>query len=433
MRLKNSEKRLLLILLFTIVSYFGLTYVVFPVLDEHALITESYLQIQADHSDLKKNELTNNQLKEVLDRMSKQYEQLGMLLPPQIYQEESIIFLTDLAEKNAMTVDTYNFSFTENNISANANEEVMEKAPVEQVLQEFQKMLNGDQSANVSQYKDKIYQSPKEDDSKLTQYEKDLKYFNVVIELSGAYKDFKKYIEALEGYKHKIIIKQINVNKDPEQLDKIVGSLSVSYPIYYDEEELTPYEWQYEKAPLNDDPFNYKVVKMTSVPTTDATEPSATTTEVQLPSEPSIKAPSKPYAASDFYMALNPASSDANTLSMGKSPFRYTALYADNDGVESASLKLRKVNGKYQYQYSTSLQVYPGENEWNDFDLMAKDKIVLEVQSTLRLPSGDNAGVLLNISNDTGVPLAVYVYSDDPTRPRLTINRLSGKVSTFKE
>lgn len=433
MRLKSSEKRLLLILLLAVISYFGLTYVVFPILDENALISQEYMQIQNDHNDLKKNELTNNQLKEVLDRMTKQYAQLATLLPPQIYQEETILFLTDLAKKNEMTVESYNFSYTETNTVVDPNQEVVEKAPVEQVLQEFQKMLNGDQNANVSQYKDKIYQAPKEEETKLSQYEKDLKYFNVQMELSGTYKDFKNYIASLESYKHKIIIKQINVNKDTEALDRIIGSLAISYPIYYDEEDLKPFEWQYEKTPKNDDPFNYKVVQMTSVPTTGTTGTTPTTTEVTLPKEPSVAEPTKPYAASDFYMALNPASSDANTLSMGKSPFRYTALYADNDGIENASLKLRKYDGKYQYQYSTSLQVYPGENEWNDFDLMAKDKIVLEVQSALRLPSGDNSGVLLNITNDTGIALYVYIYSDDPTRPRLTINRLSGKINTIKQ
>lgn len=430
MRLKSSEKRLLLLLIAVVVAYFGLTYVVFPILDENTLITEQYLQIQNDHNDLKKNELTNNQLKEVLDRMTKQYEQLGTLLPPQIYQEEAILFLTDLAKKNKMTVDSYDFSFTETNEVVNPEAENIDKAPVEQVLQEFQKMLNGDQSADVSQYKDKIYQAPKEDQTKLAQYEKDLKYFNVQMELSGSYKAFKNYIAALESYKHKIIIKQINVNKDPLQQDIVIGTLAISYPIYYDEEELKPYQWQYDKAPTNEDPFNYKAIQMISVP---STEPNATVTETQQPSEPSTTEPAKAYGASDFYIALNPASSDANTLSMGKSPFRYTALYADNDGVETATLKLRKYDGKYQYQYSTSLQTYPGENEWNDFEVMNKGKVILEVQSTLRMPSGDNSGVLLNVSNDSGLPLSVYIYSDDPTRPRLTINRLSGKVNTFKE
>lgn len=430
MRLKSSEKRLLLILLLAIVSYFGLTYIVFPILDENALISEEYLNIQSDHNDLKKNELTNNQLKEVLDRMTKQYDQLATLLPSQVYQEESILFLTDLAAKNSMTIDSYDFTFTETNQIVDANAQTVEKAPVEQVLQEFQKMLNGDQSANVSQYKDKIYQAPSEDETKLSQYEKDLKYFNVQMELSGTYKDFKNYIASLESYKHKIIIKQININKDNEALDRIIGSVAISYPIYYDEEELKPFEWQYEKAPINSDPFLWKVVEMNTVPTNNTT-PSIT--ETTLPTEPSIAEPTKAYAASDFYMALNPASSDANTLSMGKSPFRYTALYADNDGIETATLKLRKFDGKYQYQYSTSLQTYPGENEWNDFELMAKDKLVLEVQSALRLPSGDNSGVLLNVSNDTGMTLSIYTYSDDPTRPRLTVNRLSGKVNTIKE
>lgn len=443
MKLKNSEKRLLGILGVTLLAYLLLTYVFFPILDQNAVIKEQFASVSGDYESLLKSQLTNNQLKEVLGKASSEYEALERLLPPQIHQEEAILFLTDLAKKHELSVNSYAFNFSEvSEVTsvAKEGEEVIEMAPVDDVLVEFQKMINGDQSANLEQYKGKIYQEPTEDKTLLEAYEKDLSYLNVSITLEGSYSKFKDYISALESYKHKIIIKQINLTKDTSQKEVVIGSLSISYPIYYDKEELKPFDWQYAKTAINTNPFDYQVFKLETVtetqetvtdPTTGTTTPTTTTT-VGTPDPQGIEKPSN-YNASDFYMVLKPANSDANTLTIGKSPYRYTALYADNTGVETVALKLRKEGGKYQYQYSTSLQTYPAENEWVDFEPSQKGILILEVQSSLRLPQNDNSGVLLSITNDSGLPLDVYTYSEDASRPRLTVNKVSGKVTVKKQ
>lgn len=442
MKLKNSEKRLLAILGVTVIAYLLLTYGIFPTLDKNALIQSQYDLVNNEYQALKKSQLTNNQLKEVLNRASSQYQSLEKLLPPQIHQEEAILYLTDLAKKHEMTVDAYNFSFSEvaevKAVTAEG-EPVVEMAPVDQVLSEFQKMINGDQSADLQQYKDKIYQAPAEEANLMETYEKDLKYLNVSITLKGNYTKFKNYVSALEAYDHKIIIKQINLTKDTEKTDVVIGALSISYPIYYDEEELKPYDWTYAKEAVNANPFDYKVFTLDTVePVTTGTGVitggnGTSSTAVTGTTGPKPTGNTVNYTSPDFYMVLKPANSDANTLTIGKSPYRYTALYADNEGVETSTLKIRKSDGKYQYQYGTSLQTYPGDTDWNDFDPAQKGTLILEVHSALRLPANDNAGVLLSISNDSGLPLSVYLYSEDASRPRLTINKVSGKVSVIKQ
>lgn len=442
MKLKNSEKRLLAILGVTVIAYLLLTYGIFPTLDKNALIQSQYDLVNNEYQALKKSQLTNNQLKEVLNRASSQYQSLEKLLPPQIHQEEAILYLTDLAKKHEMTVDAYNFSFSEvaevKAVTAEG-EPVVEMAPVDQVLSEFQKMINGDQSADLQQYKDKIYQAPAEEANLMETYEKDLKYLNVSITLKGNYTKFKNYVSALEAYDHKIIIKQINLTKDTEKTDVVIGALSISYPIYYDEEELKPYDWTYAKEAVNANPFDYKVFTLATVePVITGTGVitggnGTSSTAVTGTTGPKPTGNTANYTSPDFYMVLKPANSDANTLTIGKSPYRYTALYADNEGVETSTLKIRKSDGKYQYQYGTSLQTYPGDTDWNDFDPAQKGTLILEVHSALRLPANDNAGVLLSISNDSGLPLSVYLYSEDASRPRLTINKVSGKVSVIKQ
>lgn len=426
MKLKNSEKKLLGILGIAVFSYIFFTYLFFPTLDTNALIKAEYAAVDQEYQALLKSHLTNNQLKEVLTKASGQYKALETQLPPQIHQEEAILFLTNLADTHEMKVDSYNFSFTETATPVAATEETVQKAPVDEVLKEFQKIVSGDQNANLDQFKDKIYQVPAEQKDLLNQYEKDLKYFNVSITLEGNYNKFKNYINALETYKSKIIIKQINLSKSLSARADVIGTLTISYPIYYDQETLTPYDWDFEKAPINLNPFEYEVFTLQSVDP-GLMSGDQTTSPAVTPAETDSQ--TSAYNSADFYAVLKPANSDANTLTMGKTPYHHSELYADNDGVENATLKIRKSGGKLQYQYATSLQTYPKEGEWKDFELMNKNQIVLEIQSMARLPQNDQAGVLLSISNDTDVPLTVYVYNEDKARPRLTVNKASGKIS----
>lgn len=441
MQLKNSEKMLLILLAVVVIAYFGFTYAVFPTLDKQAELQLEYQSVKSDYDELKSSELTNNQIKEAVNQLRVKYDKLGEQLPPQIHQEEAILFLTGLALKNNLNVEKYQFDVeATNTVASDDPTDATPKAPVEQVLQEFQKMLNGDQDADLKKFQNKVYSENKKNESVTDKYKKDLKYLNVTIELSGAYKSFKTYLSSIESYKHKVIIKQISVSKKEDAQNEIVGSISISFPVYYDQEQLKPFDWKIEQWQNSKDPFDYKSFELTS--TVSEYNPAdsqgkSTIGTVSKPSTTDTQTTTKPndtkYSTSDFYMALNPATSDTNTLSIGKSPFRYTALYADNDGVENATLKLRKMNGKYQYQYGTSLQTYPGDNEWNDFDLMTKGTIVLEVQSALRLPNADDAGVLLTVKNDTGLPLNIYIYGDDPTKPRLTVNKSSGKINIIKQ
>jgi hypothetical protein len=46
-----------------------------------------------------------------------------------------------------------------------------------------------------------------------------------------------------------------------------------------------------------------------------------------------------------------------------------------------------------------------------------------------RLPENDQAGTLLSISNDSDLPLSVNIYNEDSTRPRLTVNKVTGKIT----
>ncbi len=435
MKLKNSEKKLLGILGLAILSYIIFNYGFFPLFDQNTLIKAEYEAVDTEYQALLKTHLTNNQLAELLNSANSKFINLETLLPPQIHQEESILFLTNLAKKHEMSVDSYNFSYTDTaQIPTTGDGKVIvPNAPVDDVLKEFQKLINGDQNADIGQFKDKIYQAPKEETGVLAQYEKDLTYFNVVISLGGNYTKFKNYLLDLESYKSKIIIKQINLAKSTESRDGVLGTLTISYPIYYDQEHLSPFVWSYEKGANNLNPFEYEVFKLESVPVLAVIDTTDTETSVSQPIiQAPIEKPKSDYSAADFYMVLEPANSDSNTLTIGKSPYRYTALYADNDGVENATLKVRKSDGKYQYQYSTSLQTYPGEGDWNDFDLMNKNGLVLEVQSLGRLPQNDQAGTLISISNDSGLPLTVYIYKDDSARPRLTINKVSGKITIKK-
>lgn len=142
--------------------------------------------------------------------------------------------------------------------------------------------------------------------------------------------------------------------------------------------------------------------------------------------------PEKSATKADFFMMLNPISSDLTTVIMSKmnDRLRETYLYGDNEGQEMVNIELTEKDGKYYYTYQVGADKYPKEIEPAVF-VPNGDTIKVQVMSSPRNGTKDLSGVKVTVVNKTSKALVFEVYNDD-AKSRLQLVKTSGNVSIVK-
>ncbi len=108
----------------------------------------------------------------------------------------------------------------------------------------------------------------------------------------------------------------------------------------------------------------------------------------------------------------------------------YSVVYGDNKGTENAEIFIEQKNGKYYCKFKTDHESYPDKqySQTMEFEPVGED-LKLVIISSERQDENDNAGVKLNIINNSDKQLVYQIYMDDPSLPRVEIGKTVGKVT----
>ncbi|WP_031342344.1 hypothetical protein [Ruminiclostridium papyrosolvens] len=108
----------------------------------------------------------------------------------------------------------------------------------------------------------------------------------------------------------------------------------------------------------------------------------------------------------------------------------YSVVYGDNKGTENAEIFIEQKNGKYYCKFKTDHESYPDKqySQTMEFVPVGED-LKLVIISSERRDENDNAGVKLNIINNSDKQLVYKIYMDDPSLPRVEIGKTVGKVT----
>ncbi len=133
----------------------------------------------------------------------------------------------------------------------------------------------------------------------------------------------------------------------------------------------------------------------------------------------------------DYYVALNPSSSNADAITIGAKGDNSTVLSSNENSVQNATVKFFMVGAKYYVSYNIGDSTYPEDMEQGvEFD--PGEDLNLAIMSSKRKNSRDKSGVKLVIRNDTDMQLNVCVDGDDASDPRVSIVNRAGNVKVYE-
>ncbi len=129
----------------------------------------------------------------------------------------------------------------------------------------------------------------------------------------------------------------------------------------------------------------------------------------------------------DYYVALNPSTSNVNAITIGAKGDNSTEISSNVNESVNATIKFFMVGVKYYVSYNIGDFTFPEDFEaGSEFD--PGDTLDLLIQSSKRKNNKDMSGVKLVIDNETDKTCNVLIDGDDASNPRVKIASRIGKV-----
>ncbi len=133
----------------------------------------------------------------------------------------------------------------------------------------------------------------------------------------------------------------------------------------------------------------------------------------------------------DYYVALNPSSSNEDAISIASKSDTSTKISSNVNEVENATIKFFMVGQKYYVSYNIGDVSYPENfDQGTEFD--PGDDLNLLIKSCKRKNDKDLSGVKLVIDNETDKVVNVKIDGDDSSNPRVRISQRIGKVKIYE-
>lgn len=366
--LTAREFILLALLVIAIEGYFIISFILAPAYNSYASSAAELKEKENVLSDLKRDFVRKSAMEDEIRASEERLAEIQEQLPPYVSQEEVIFCLKDFSDRSGFVIQSIAFQ--------NA-----EELPLS--------VLPEDSDENKANYG--AVPSPVVVEQKIN------------INFIASYQQLYDFLKCVESSVRKVALKTITMQMNNEGM--LNGVMNLSFTSYWDEKTgrrpyvMTPTP-TLGKANLFEEYAGYS---------------SSAQARTDVP-----KQTVKP----DFYITLNSYLNNSAKVFMMNYYNSGSEAIEDKNEIVSAQLTLNETNGKYTYSYRL------GEyNIVESSPTEIKDgKIRMEVLASPRQSDKDMVGLILDITNNTSVPLEITVKGDSASNPRFITGKTTGSV-----
>lgn len=369
--LTTREFIMLALLVVALEGYFLVNYILAPAYDDYASAVRELQERQQALDDIKRDYARQNEIEAEIKDAEGKLAVIQAQLPPYVSQEEAVFSLKDYSDRSGLSIKSISF--------VNAGELPLSVVPA----------------------------GGTEDKAPFTAPVPVLAEQQVTINFMGDYRQVYDFLSNVETNSRKGSLKSITLQKNDD--GTLNGVMTLSFPSYWDEYEgrkpfvMTP-ESESGKASLFDEYTGYS-------------------TSGQARSEAL-----KPAPRPDFYITLNSYLNNSAKVFMMNYYNAGSEAIEDRNETVTAQMTLNGADGKYTFSYKLGAYDIVGDTPTEIKD----GKIRMEVLVQPRRSDEDRVGLVLDITNNTGVPFEITVKGDDPSNPRFMTGRTVGNVMVIQ-
>jgi len=414
-------------------------YLYLPAYDTLKLEESNLIRNEATLLNIEQNILPIHQQRQLIDAFKLKVDIMQRTLPPVLYQEDLLRTVSEILKNNSVDAIEYNFGVKTEKSTQSDDQEALDKILSGYEDTVLDNLSKGMVEARFEQAESTNNSSNSENN---VSWESVVSTIDVEISFEGEYNNLKSAITDLEDLDNMVIVKSLTISKDSRFKNRIVGSLNLTFPYYYDNEVLEKLVWEYESTFEEKDPFDYIIKGSLADPNSPVSNSStgSLSSNLTLPDLVDLNsqlglydrvAEEERLLNADFELILSAPTSILNKFFLTKSDQRDFSLSSDKEN-EEMSVTIIETQGQYSFNYSTSLANFPRLGEFVSFVPNYDDALYIKVVSSPRIDNSDVGIGRLNVINKTSKPVKVIVNTDDDSFPRFAIGEREGDVSVIR-
>ena len=411
MKLKDSEKSLIFIVVGVAIMLLSIVYVAKPKYENIQALNTEIGQLQSRLTLLQQKQADRDKYLAGIDEYNNAFNDVMASFPTDLNQEVTIMFLEGIKEDNDFSISSLTLGEKEQfytlglnggdaaltDGSSNATTEATTEATTTEATSESTDTASADGSLEEGTYVD---------ENAYTCYRADFP-----ITYTGSYESLKDVISYINNFSSRMTINAIDIAYEAEG-DVYSGNL-----------DLKCYSIESADRAQSNMELNEVETGVNNIFNGGGSGNSSESKNLNKYDENDGAAIVNNY---DFYVMLNPATSDVSAKVAGQNGSGKDASVVSNsdNSVSTMTYEFYAKDGKNYCKYDLDGTSYEAE-------VTSAEDIKLLIQSSARKDNDDKAGIRVTIKNSTDLPVYVKVSDDDATSPRVNIANRSGAVKVY--
>ena len=410
MKLKDSEKSLILIIVGVAVLALSIIYVAKPKYENVQSLNAEISQLQTRLTELQGKQAHRDEYLAGIDEYNNAFDDVMASFPADLNQEVTIMFLEGIKEDNDFSISSLNLGEKEQFYTLGLNGGDVALADGSTATSETTTEATTTETATTETAQattdGTLEEGAAVDENAYTCYRADFP-----ITFTGSYESLKDVISYINNFSSRMTINSIDIAYEAEG-DVYSGNL-----------DLKCYSIESANRPQSNMELNDVETGVGNIFNGGGSGSSSENKDLNKYDENDGASIVNNY---DFYVMLNPSTSDVSAKVAGQNGSGKDASVVSNsdNSVSTMTYEFYAKDGKNYCKYDLDGTSYEAE-------VTSAEDIKLLIQSSARKDDEDKAGIRVSIKNSTDLPVYVKVSDDDPTSPRVNIANRSGAVKVY--
>ena len=407
MKLKDSEKSIIFIIIGIAILALSIIYVAKPKYDNIQTLNGEISQLQSRLTLLQQKQADRDKYLAGIDEYNNAFDDVMASFPADLNQEVTIMFLEGIKEDNDFSISALTLGEKEQfyTLGINGGDTALADGSSDATTEATTEAATTSETASDSA-DGSLEEGTYVDANAYTCYRADFP-----ITYTGSYDSLKDVISYINNFSSRMTINSIDIAYEAEG-DVYSGNL-----------DLKCYSIESADRAQSNMELNEVETGVSNIFNGGGSGNSSESKDLNKYDENDGAAIVNNY---DFYVMLNPATSDVSAKVAGQNGSGKDASVVSNsdNSVSTMTYEFYAKDGKNYCKYDLDGTSYEAE-------VTSAEDIKLLIQSSARKDNDDKAGIRVTIKNSTDLPVYVKVSDDDATSPRVNIANRSGAVKVY--
>lgn len=408
MKLKDSEKSLIFIVIGVAVLALSIVYVAKPKYENIQVLNSEITQLQDRLVLLQQKQAKRDEYLAGIDEYNDAFDEVMANFPADLNQEVTIMFLEGIKDDNDFSISSLTLGEKEQfyTLGLNGGDAALDQAAGTDATATTEATTTEAATTEAAATDVALTEGAAVDENAYTCYRA-----SFPITYQGSYDSLKDVITYVNNFSSRMTINSINIAYEAEN------------DVYSGDLDLHCYSIESADRAQSDMQLNDIETGVGNIFNGGSSSSSSESKNMNKYDENDGAAIVNNY---DFYVMLNPSTSDVSAKVAGQNGSGKEASVVSNsdNSVSTISYEFYTKDGKNYCKYDLDGTSYEAE-------VTSAEDVKVLIQSSSRKDSDDKAGVRVSIKNSTDLPVYVKVSGDDATSPRVNIASRTGAVKVY--